>query len=641
MKRLFLSLALALGIFAIPLPSFATVQSTVDKNIYQGDGYSTSFSFPYNIYLATDLAVYETVVSTSVTTELSLNTNYSVTLTAISGVTGAYTATINLAGGSSPAGALAVGTQLTILRSLPLTQLINISDYSATPAATWNQAFDRGVILTQQMQEQINRAVLAPVNSTSNAGYSLPNPVANNYIGWDATGTFLINITNQPLTITSSPTFAGLTLTGALSSSSTITASGATIGSLNGIVKASAGVLGTANADVDYSIPNGVEVLTNKTFDTAGAGNVLKINGTQVTAKVGSGSVVLATGVKGNSGYVASASGSPGTNNCAKWDANGNLVDAGGTCTTGAGMTYPGSSGIVTTNSSAWTTSISGTSSQFVKGDGSLDSTTYVTGTPWTTASTSGNAATATALAASPTNCSAGSAPQGINASGVAQNCTAYTPATAGSAILAGNGSGSTSNVTIGTGLSFTGGTLSNTVTASNWVPNNIQVFTSSGTWTKPAGVSSVYVKVWGSGGGGYGGSGGSGGGGCGGYSEGYTAVSGNVTVTVDQGGSGGSSSNGVAGGTTSFAGTTTIQSTGGAGGTSSSAGAGGVGSNGQINLTGPSGPSAASQTIYSLWALGHTPTGAGASGTGIGAGGQDGYPSAGAGSPGLVIVYY
>jgi len=463
-KRLFLSLALTLGIFTIPIQSFATVQSTIDKKIYQGDNTSTVFSFPYNIYLTTDLAVYETVTSTSVTTQLTLNTNYTVTLTAISGVTGAYTATINLAGGSSPAGALAVGTQLTILRSLPLTQLINISDYSATPAATWNQALDRAIILTQQMQEQINRAILAPVNSTSNAGYSLPNPIPNGYIGWDATGTFLINISNQLLSINSSPTFSGLTISG--TGTTTITG-------LSGITKASAGILGNALADVDYSIPNGVETLTNKTFDTAGAGNVLKINGTQVTAKVGSGSVVLATGVKGNSGYVASASGSPGTNNCAKWDANGNLVDAGGTCTTGAGMTYPGSSGIVTTNSSAWTTSISGTSSQFVKGDGSLDSTTYVTGTPWTTANTSGNAATATALASSPTGCSAGSAPTGINASGTAQNCTAYTPATAGSAILAGNGSGSTSNVTIGTGLSFTGGTLSNSTASPIGTPSN------------------------------------------------------------------------------------------------------------------------------------------------------------------------
>ena len=46
---------------------------------------------------------------------------------------------------------------------------------------------------------------------------------------------------------------------------------------------------------------------------------------------------------------------------------------------------------------------------------------------PNNAANTSGNAATATALASSPTNCSAGNAPRGINASGVAQNCTAYT----------------------------------------------------------------------------------------------------------------------------------------------------------------------------------------------------------------------
>ena len=39
---------------------------------------------------------------------------------------------------------------------------------------------------------------------------------------------------------------------------------------------------------------------------------------------------------------------------------------------------YPSSTGIVTYNGSAWGTSISGTSSQFVKGDGSLDSNTYL-----------------------------------------------------------------------------------------------------------------------------------------------------------------------------------------------------------------------------------------------------------------------
>jgi hypothetical protein len=45
-------------------------------------------------------------------------------------------------------------------------------------------------------------------------------------------------------------------------------------------------------------------VLTNKTFDTAGAGNVFKINGTQVSNVVGTGSAVLASGVTGTGAAV-------------------------------------------------------------------------------------------------------------------------------------------------------------------------------------------------------------------------------------------------------------------------------------------------------------------------------------------------
>src|ERR1051325_10205973 len=79
------------------------------------------------------------------------------------------------------------------------------------------------------------------------------------------------------------------------------------------------------------------------------------------------------------------------------------------------------------------------------------------------------------------------------------------------------------------------------------FVPHNIAVFTNSGTWTKPANVSSVYVKVWGGGGGGSGASSSSGsytgstGGGGGGYSEGFVTVTGDTQVTVGGGGAGGS----------------------------------------------------------------------------------------------------
>lgn len=46
---------------------------------------------------------------------------------------------------------------------------------------------------------------------------------------------------------------------------------------------------------ISGAIAAGTMTLTNKTFDTAGSGNVLKINGTQVSAVTGTGSVVLAT----------------------------------------------------------------------------------------------------------------------------------------------------------------------------------------------------------------------------------------------------------------------------------------------------------------------------------------------------------
>jgi hypothetical protein len=132
---------------------------------------------------------------------------------------------------------------------------------------------------------------------------------------------------------------------------------------------------------------------------------------------------------------------------------------------------------------------------------------------------------------------------------------------------------------------------------------SSAQVFTSSGTWTRPAGITKVVIEIAGSGGGGGGLSNtyASGGGGGGGYAKKLLDVSSisSATVTIGSGGAGGLSSgtNGSNGGSSSWSdGTNTITCTGGNGGTGVSSalygagGNGGTSSDGDLNISGERG---------------------------------------------------
>lgn len=108
------------------------------------------------------------------------------------------------------------------------------------------------------------------------------------------------------------------------------------------------------------------------------------------------------------------------------------------------------------------------------------------------------------------------------------------------------------------------------------------QVFTTSGTWTKPASVSSAsqsYVQCWGGGGGG---SANAGGGGGGGYNANWfvtSSLTATVAVTVGAGGTAGSgTSAGTAAGNSSFGAFLVAYAGGSAAGTGGSGGGGGGG---------------------------------------------------------------
>lgn len=116
------------------------------------------------------------------------------------------------------------------------------------------------------------------------------------------------------------------------------------------------------------------------------------------------------------------------------------------------------------------------------------------------------------------------------------------------------------------------------------------ELFTSSSTWTAPAGCTSIYAVVIGGGGGGSGSSGVSGVaggyGGVGGCAAGYYTVVPNTTytVTVGVGGAGNNSNNSTGGTGTSSSLGSLLSATGGSGGTSTQGeGASGTGTNGNI----------------------------------------------------------
>lgn len=175
----------------------------------------------------------------------------------------------------------------------------------------------------------------------------------------------------------------------------------------------------------------------------------------------------------------------------------------------------------------------------------------------------------------------------------------------------------------------------------SNGIAANVQLFTSTGTWTKPtAGQSMAFIEVWGGGGSGGGGQAGGGAGGGGGYT--FTTVPlselpSSFTATVGAGGAtAANGTNGNTGGTSSIPTAIygrSIYATGGGGGAQTGAG----GSGGAGLIPGNSGGSSASGVGGSCAQGVLGGVGAVGSGGNRGGGGGGGYANGVTGTPNYV----
>lgn len=152
-----------------------TINTTTSKIAYSGDGSSVAFAVPYNFFGLDELEVIATDAA-GVNTTLTRGVHYN--------VTGGGDATGTVTAITAPA----VGVTWTISRKTARTQTAAYTDYGAFPAKTHEQALDRGVAISQEIEAKIAIALRAPANEIAVSDLPKLADRASKYLAFDAGG---------------------------------------------------------------------------------------------------------------------------------------------------------------------------------------------------------------------------------------------------------------------------------------------------------------------------------------------------------------------------------------------------------------------------------------------------------------------
>ena len=156
-----------------------TVANTTNRIAAVGNaaiGQEVPFSFPYAA--TSDITVYERVTATGVETLLAETTNY--TLTAASDTGGTLTTVT----------AVAVTSEIHIIRDTPKTQSLDLEAGGSFNAENQEDAFDKSIKLIIENRDSLDRALRAPATDAVALDLELPNSVdrASKNLGFDASG---------------------------------------------------------------------------------------------------------------------------------------------------------------------------------------------------------------------------------------------------------------------------------------------------------------------------------------------------------------------------------------------------------------------------------------------------------------------
>jgi len=134
-----------------------TVETTDNRISHVGDGSTIQFAFPFGIFGADDIVV-RLVTAGGSQAQQQRGVDYDVTLTNPDDLPSPGVITFC----QLPAPVPPTPSQtVTIVRTLPYTQAIEITNGGPMPAGSLNEAFDRAVILMQQLQDQLSQATMS------------------------------------------------------------------------------------------------------------------------------------------------------------------------------------------------------------------------------------------------------------------------------------------------------------------------------------------------------------------------------------------------------------------------------------------------------------------------------------------------
>jgi len=157
-----------------------TISTTIVKNSYSGDGSTTTFSYTFKVLAESDLTV---IIRSALGTETTktLNTHYTIT-----GVGDAAGGSITFTAGNIPTSTETV----VLLRDTTQTQAIDYVANDPFPAESHEEGLDRSVILSQEIQEEVDRSIkLSRTNTMTNTEFTVgPTDRANKVLSFDSSG---------------------------------------------------------------------------------------------------------------------------------------------------------------------------------------------------------------------------------------------------------------------------------------------------------------------------------------------------------------------------------------------------------------------------------------------------------------------